>query len=125
MRPVHTNAAPQAIGTYSQAMQCGSLVFISGQIPLSPETMVLVSTDIALQIEQVFKNLSAICLASGGDLSKIVKLQVYLTDLEAFPLVNEAMTKWFSAPYPARAVVEVSRLPKDAKIEIDAVMVCG
>lgn len=122
MQVVHTDLAPAAIGTYSQAVKCGEFVFLSGQIPLDPNTMVLVSEEVSEQIEQVIKNLSLVCEAAGGTLANIAKLQVYLTDLTAFPLVNEIMGRYFSAPYPARAAVEVSGLPRGAKVEMDAVM---
>ena len=123
--------APQAIGTYSQAVKTGTTVYLSGQIPLHPKTMRLVgqagpakapAMAMREQIHQVFKNLRAVAQAAGGDLSDIVKLNVYLTDLEHFPLVNEIMAEIFAQPYPARAVLGVAALPKSAGIEIDAVM---
>ncbi len=124
MQVIHTDLAPAAIGTYSQAIQSGRLVFLSGQIPLHPETMTLVGAEIEHQIEQVFKNLSAVCEAAGGGLNDIVKLQVYLMDLSVFSLVNEKMADFFSVPYPARAVIQVSGLPKGALIEVDGIMIC-
>lgn len=122
---IHTEHAPKAIGTYSQAIKINNLVFISGQIPLDPETMVLVSDKIDLQISQMFKNLEAIVKAAGGDLQNIVKLTIYLIDLTHFPLVNEYMEKHFPKPYPARAVIGVSALPKNALIEAEAVLMLG
>lgn len=122
MQVVSTEAAPGAIGTYSQAVRAGDMVFISGQIPLDPETSLLVSNEIRQQIEQVFCNLQAICIASGGTLTNIVKLNVYLTDLSHFPLVNEVMTRFFHEPYPARAAVGVNELPRGAQVEVEAVM---
>ena len=120
---IETPNAPAAIGTYSQAIQIGNTTYISGQIPLNPKTMKLVTSDFHAQVKQVFDNLKAIAIAAGGDLSHIVKLQVYLQDMNQFALVNEIMATYFEKPYPARAVVEVSRLPKDAGIEMDAVMI--
>ncbi|MFZ4077167.1 MAG: RidA family protein [Legionellaceae bacterium] len=123
MNVIHTDQAPAAIGTYSQAIRVGDTVYLSGQIPLDPTTMELCSDNIVLQIKQVFDNLSAVCEASGGTLADIVKLNVYLTDLLHFPSVNEAMTSYFQAPYPARAVIGVSALPRGSQVEVDAVMV--
>jgi reactive intermediate/imine deaminase len=123
MKPIHTHLAPEAIGTYSQAIQCGDVVYLSGQIPLEPETMQLCSEDIKLQITQVLENLSAVCEEAGGSLTKIVKLNVYLTDLAHFSLINEAMSRYFIAPYPARAAIGVSALPRGAKVEMDGIMV--
>lgn len=123
MQPVHTKLAPEAIGTYSQAIQSGSTVYLSGQIPLDPVSMQLCSDDIKLQITQVLENLSAVCEAAGGSLAKIVKLNVYLTDLRHFPLINEAMSRYFAAPYPARAAIGVSALPRGAQVEMDGIMV--
>ena len=120
---IQTDAAPAAIGTYSQAVKVDKTVYISGQIPLCPKRMEMVSEDIADQIQQVFMNLSAVCEAAGGSLAHIVKLNVYLCDLAHFPLINSAMEQYFQAPYPARAAVEVSALPKGAQVEADAVMV--
>lgn len=123
MRPINTKLAPEAIGTYSQAIECGDTVYLSGQIPLDPESMQLCSQDIKLQITQVLENLSAVCEAAGGSLSNIVKLNVYLTDMSHFPLINEAMSRYFVTPYPARAAIGVSALPKGAKVEMDGIMV--
>lgn len=123
MQPIHTKLAPEAIGTYSQAMQCGNTVYLSGQIPLNPETMNRCSDDISEQITQVLENLSAVCKAAGGSLAHIAKLNVYLTDLSHFPLINEAMGRYFVAPYPARAAIGVSALPRGAQVEMDGVMV--
>ncbi|WP_454780667.1 RidA family protein [Legionella sp. WA2022007384] len=123
MQPVHTKLAPEAIGTYSQAIQCGNTVYLSGQIPLDPVTMQICSEDIKLQITQVLENLSAVCEAAGGSLAQIAKLNVYLTDLRHFPLINEAMSRYFAAPYPARAAIEVSALPRGAQVEMDGIMV--
>lgn len=120
---IHTENAPCAIGPYSQAVRAGSSVYLSGQIPLDPASMTLISEDIGQQAAQVFKNLQAVAKAAGGDLDKIVKLTIFLTDLSHFPVVNEVMTKYFSEPYPARSTVQVSALPKSAQIEIEAVMV--
>ena len=119
---IQTNNAPAAIGTYSQAVKAGNTVYISGQIPLLPETMEFVSEEIDAQIHQVFKNLSAITEAAGGDLNKIAKLNIFLTDLSSFPLVNEVMAQYFSEPYPARAAIGVAALPKGAQVEMDAIM---
>ena len=119
---INTSQAPQAIGTYSQAVRSGNRVYLSGQIPLVPETMQLVTGDSEAQIRRVFDNLQAVARAAGGDLSDMVKLNVYLTDLADFPLVNQVMADYFSEPYPARAAVGVAALPKDAAVEIDGVM---
>ena len=120
---ISTDKAPKAIGTYSQAVKCGKTVYLSGQIPLEPETMELVEGDISVQIKRVFDNLKAVCAASGGSLADIVKLNVFLTDLSHFPKVNEIMATYFTEPYPARAAIGVAALPKDAAVEMDAVMV--
>ena len=122
MQVISSEKAPQAIGTYSQAIRCGDLVFLSGQIPLDPKTMALCSDDIKLQIEQVLQNLSAVCEAAGGSLANIAKLSVFLTDLSHFPLINEAMQRYFTAPYPARAAIGVSALPRDSQVEMEAIM---
>lgn len=119
---IKTDKAPQAIGTYSQAVKINDLVFLSGQIPLVPETMTIIEGDISAQIRQVFNNLSAVADAADGDFFDIVKLTVYLTDLSDFPIVNEIMGEYFTQPYPARAAVGVASLPKGANIEIDAIM---
>lgn len=119
---IRTDKAPQAIGTYSQAVKVGATVYLSGQIPLHPESMELVSGDIRAQIERVFDNLSAVAAAAGGSLGDIIKLNVFLTDLSHFPVVNEVMGEYFQEPYPARAAVGVAALPKGAEVEMDAVM---
>ncbi|MDO9162886.1 MAG: RidA family protein [Methylococcaceae bacterium] len=119
---IHTSNAPQAIGTYSQAIKVGSSVYLSGQIPLIPATMVLVEGDIAAQITQVFDNLQAVAVAAGGSFADIVKLNVFLTDLADFPVVNEIMGTYFQQPYPARAAIGVAALPKGAAVEMDAIM---
>ena len=121
-RVIHTDAAPKAIGTYSQAIRCDNTIYLAGQIGLDPKTMELVS-GIDAQIRRVFDNLKAVALASGGGLGDVVKLTVYLTDLANFALVNEIMSSYFNAPYPARAAVGVAALPRGAQFEIDAVMV--
>ncbi|MDR3503317.1 MAG: RidA family protein [Legionella sp.] len=123
MQPVHTKLAPEAIGTYSQAIQCGNTVYLSGQIPLDPKTMQMCSEDISEQITQVLENLSAVCEAAGGSLANIAKLNVYLTDLSHFPLINEAMGRYFVEPYPARAAIGVAALPRGARVEMDGVLV--
>ena len=122
LEQVHSNAAPQAIGPYSQAIKAGSMVFLSGQIPLNPETMELVADDVAAQAHQVFKNLIAVAEAAGGSLANAVKLTIYLTDLGDFAVVNEIMAGYFNEPYPARATIQVSALPKGSAVEIDAVL---
>jgi len=119
---ISTDKAPQAIGTYSQAVKHQGLVFISGQIPLDPGSMEVVAGGIEAQIRQVFDNLSAVCVAAGGSLDDIVKLGVFLTDMGDFPRVNSIMGQYFSAPYPARAAVEVSALPKSVNVEMDAIL---
>jgi len=119
---ISTDQAPQAIGTYSQAVKVGSSVYLSGQIPLVPETMEIVDGDIEARIHRVFQNLQAVCKAAGGDLSDIVKLNVFLTDLGNFPVVNKVMAEYFAEPYPARAAIGVAALPKDAGVEMDGVM---
>jgi reactive intermediate/imine deaminase len=120
---IHSQYAPNAIGTYSQAIKFGNTIYFSGQIPLDPNTMVLVSEEIALQTMQVFNNLQAVSIAAGGNMDAIVKLTIYLTDLTHFPIINEIMAKFFKEPYPARTTIQVSALPKAAQIEIDAIMV--
>ncbi|RUO34210.1 RidA family protein [Aliidiomarina sanyensis] len=119
---VATDQAPAAIGTYSQAVKIGTTVYLSGQIPLVPETMEMVSEDFRAQAVQVFKNLSAVCEAAGGELQNMVKVQIYLTDLSNFAVVNEVMAEHFTTPYPARAAIGVRALPKNAQIEIDGIM---
>ena len=120
---ISTDRAPKAIGTYSQAVKVGNTVYLSGQIPLVPETMELVQGDMTAQIRRVFDNLQAVAEAAGGTFADIVKLNVYLTDLGNFPLINQIMAEYFQEPYPARAAVGVAALPKGAAVEMDAVMV--
>lgn len=119
---ISTDKAPQAIGTYSQAVKHQDLVFISGQIPLDPESMEVVSGGIEAQIRRVFENLSAVCIAAGESLDEIVKLTVFLTDMGDFPHVNTIMGQYFSPPYPARAAVQVAALPKAVSVEMDAIL---
>jgi len=120
-RIIHTDAAPEAIGTYSQAVRCGATVYLAGQIGLDPATMEMV-TGAGPQIQRVFENLGAVARAAGGDLKDVVKLTVYLTDLGNFALVNDIMATHFPPPYPARAAVGVASLPRGALVEIDAIM---
>lgn len=120
---IHTANAPAAIGTYSQAVRSGDTVYLSGQIPLDPETMELVEGDIDAQIRQVFDNLAAVAEAAGGGLGNILKLTVYLEDLGHFPRVNEIMAQYFREPYPARAAIGVAALPRAAAVEMDAILV--
>lgn len=120
---IQSDKAPQAIGIYSQAVKVGNTVYLSGQIPLVPGMMELEKGDMRAQIARVFENLKAVANAAGGDLSDVVKLNVFLTDLAHFPLVNEAMSKYFQQPYPARATIGVAALPKGAAVEMDAIMV--
>ena len=122
---IATDQAPQAIGTYSQAIKVGTTVYLSGQIPLVPQTMELVDGDMEAQITRVFDNLLAVARAADGDLSDLVKLTVYLTDLAHFPLVNQVMACYFTEPYPARAAVGVAALPKGAGVEMDAILELG
>lgn len=119
---IKTDKAPQAIGTYSQAVKVNNTVYISGQIPLVPETMEVIEGDIAIHIRRVFENLKAIAQAAGGDLKDIVKLNIFLTDLSHFPTVNEVMAEYIAEPYPARAAVQVAALPKDVQVEMDAIL---
>ncbi len=120
---ISTDQAPKAIGTYSQAVRVDDIVYLSGQIPLLPQTMEMAAGHIREQIHQVFRNLAAVAAAAGGSLADVVKLNVYLTDLVHFPVVNEVMAEYFQPPYPARAAVGVADLPKGAQVEMDAVMV--
>ncbi|MCO4785682.1 Enamine/imine deaminase [Marinomonas gallaica] len=120
---IFSENAPAAIGPYSQAVRAGNTVYLSGQIPLVPETMEVISDDVAEQTTQVFKNLQAVCEAAGGSLKDIVKLNIYMTDLGNFALVNEVMTKFFVEPYPARAALGVRALPKGVAVEIEGVLV--
>jgi reactive intermediate/imine deaminase len=119
---IHTDKAPKAIGTYSQAVKVGTTVYLSGQIPLVPETMEVVQGDMRAQVRRVFDNLKAVAEAAGGSLADVVKLNVFLTDLTHFPLVNEVMAEYFAQPYPARAAVQVAALPKGVPVEMDGVM---
>ncbi|HFE38502.1 MAG TPA: RidA family protein [Gammaproteobacteria bacterium] len=119
---IFTSNAPQAIGTYSQAVKIDKTVYLSGQIPLVPETMELIEGDMRVQIQRVFDNLSAVCVAAGGELQDIVKLNIFLTDLSYFPLVNEIMANYFQKSYPARAAIGVASLPKAALVEMDGIM---
>lgn len=120
---IHTDAAPAAIGTYSQAVKCGNTVYMSGQIPLDPKTMTLLNATIEDEIHQVFRNLSAVAEASGGTLAHVAKLNVFLTDLAHFARVNEIMGQYFQPPYPARAAIGVASLPRGARVEADAILV--
>ncbi len=120
---IQTDNAPQAIGTYSQAVKVGNTVYISGQIPLDPVSMDVIAGGTEAQITRVFDNLSAVAEASGGSLGEVVKLNIFLTDLGCFASVNEIMALYFTEPYPARAAIEVSALPKGVEIEMDAVLV--
>ena len=120
---IRTDRAPQAIGTYSQAVRTGDTVYLSGQIPLVPETMEMVEGNMETQIRRVFDNLSAVAAAAGGSLADVAKLNIFLTDLDHFALVNQVMADYFQEPYPARAAVGVAALPKDAQVEMDAIMV--
>lgn len=119
---IRTDQAPQAIGTYSQAVKSANRVYLSGQIPLEPQSMQMVEGDIEAQIRRVFDNLQAVARAAGGSLADVVKLNVFLTDLSHFPLVNQVMAEYFSEPYPARAAIGVAALPKDAGVEMDAIL---
>ena len=119
---IQTDAAPAAIGTYSQAVRIGDTVYVSGQIPLQPATMELIEGDMELQIRQVFDNLTAVAQAAGGSLDDVAKLNVFLTDLSHFPLVNQVMSEYFNEPYPARAAIGVAGLPKGAEVEMDAIL---
>lgn len=122
---VSTPDAPKAIGTYSQAVKVGGTVYLSGQIPLVPGTMEMVAGDMEVQIRRVFDNLAAVAAAAGGSLADVAKLNVFLTDLAHFPIVNQVMAEYFAEPYPARAAVGVASLPRGAQVEMDAVMVLG
>lgn len=119
---ISTPNAPQAIGTYSQGVKCGSTVYVSGQIPLDPASGQLVTGDIEAQVRRVFENLKAIVQAAGGDFSQVAKVNVFLTDLGNFQLVNKVMSQYFNEPYPARAAIGVAALPKGAQVEIDCIL---
>lgn len=120
---IHTDAAPKAIGTYSQAIRVGETVYLSGQIPLDPASGELVSGDIKAEIRRAFDNLKAVCERAGGSLDGLVKLNIYLTDLAHFPDVNATMAELFNEPYPARAAIGVAQLPRGARVEVDGVLV--
>ena len=122
-RAIHTKDAPEAIGPYSQAIRAGDTIYVSGQIPLDPKSMQLVTGDTRAEIRCVFDNLAAVAAAAGGSLANAVKLNVYLTDLKNFALVNEVMTEYFTEPDPARAAIGVAALPRGAAVEVDAVLV--
>ena len=122
---INTDKAPQAIGTYSQAVKVNNTVYLSGQIPLVPETMEMVEGDIEAQIRRVFENLTAVCEAAGGSLQDIAKLNIFLTDLGDFATVNKVMAEYFEQPYPARAAIGVSQLPKNADVEMDGILELG
>jgi reactive intermediate/imine deaminase len=119
---ISTPHAPQAIGTYSQAVKCGNTVYVSGQIPLDPSTGELVKGDMEAQVRRVFDNLQAIVTAAGGEFAQVAKVNVFLTDLGHFALINKVMSEYFSQPYPARAAIQVSALPKGAPVEVDCVV---
>ena len=119
---INTDKAPQAIGTYSQAVKVNNTVYLSGQIPLIPETMEMVEGEIDAQIRRVFDNLTAVCEAAGGKLQDIAKLNIFLTDLSNFATVNLIMAEYFEQPYPARAAIGVAQLPKDANVEMDGIL---
>lgn len=119
---ISTDSAPAAIGTYSQAVKVGTTVYLSGQIPLVPETMEMVSDDFTEQTHQVFKNLVSVCQATGGEIQNMVKVNIFLTDLSNFATVNEVMSQYFNEPYPARAAIGVAELPKGSQIEIDGIL---
>ena len=123
LTPISTTAAPQAIGTYSQAIRAGDTVYLSGQIPLDPRTMELVTGGFEAQARRVFENLGAVAAAAGGTLANAVKLNIYLTDLGNFAELNRVMAEYFTAPYPARATLGVASLPRGAAVEVDAVLV--
>lgn len=121
-KAIHTELAPKAIGTYSQAVRAGDTVYLSGQIPFDPATGELVSGDIEAEIRRVFDNLKAVAEAAGGTLGHVVKLTVFLTDMANFPKVNEVMATYFKAPYPARAAIGVASLPRGARVEIECIL---
>jgi reactive intermediate/imine deaminase len=123
--PIRTDAAPAAIGPYSQAVRIGGTVFLSGQIPLDPASGQLVTGDIAAEARQVFANLRAVCAAAGGSFDDVARVGIYLTDLGDFAAVNAVMAEAFAEPYPARSTIQVSALPRGARVEVDAVLVLG
>ena len=120
---IATTNAPAAIGTYSQAVKVGQTTYLSGQIPLIPDTMVLVEGDIDAEVRQAFANLAAVCEAAGGSLNHLAKVNIFLTDLSHFPVVNQLMEEFFETPFPARAAIGVAELPKGARVEVDGIMV--
>lgn len=120
---ISTQNAPQAIGTYSQAIKVGDTTYLSGQIALDPKTMAMNNESVEVEIHQVFSNLTAVCEAAGGSLQDIVKLNIFLTDLGDFALLNDVMAKYFTQPYPARAAIGVAQLPKGARVEMDGVLI--
>ncbi|MGQ0801951.1 MAG: RidA family protein [Pseudomarimonas sp.] len=120
---IHSDNAPAAIGPYSQATRCGQTVYLSGQIPLDPATMMIVEGDVTVQTHRVFKNLQAVCAAAGGSMADVVRVGIYLTDLGDFAAVNAVMAEYFAAPYPARSTIGVASLPRGVPVEIDAVLV--
>ena len=122
-QPIHSDHAPAAIGPYSQAVRMGDAVYLSGQIPLDPSTGVLVEGDIATQARRAFDNLKAVCEAADASLDDVVRLGLYLTDLGQFAVVNQVMSEYFDAPFPARSTIEVSGLPRGAQFEVDAILV--
>ena len=122
---IHSDAAPAAIGPYSQAVRVGNTLSLSGQLPLDPATMEMVSDDVEAQARQVFKNLTAVAEAAGGTLANAVRIGIFMTDLSQFAKVNAVMAEFFNAPFPARATVEVSALPRGAKVEVEAILVLG
>lgn len=122
---IRTDLAPAAIGTYSQAIRVDRTVYLSGQIPLDPATMQMDNATIETEVDRVFRNLRAVCEAAGGSLADIVKLNVFLTDMANFPVVNQIMGQYFSEPYPARAAIGVAQLPRGARVEMDAILVLG
>ncbi|OHV08853.1 RidA family protein [Kushneria phosphatilytica] len=122
---IHTDRAPAAIGPYSQAIKAGNTIYLSGQIPLDPTNMELVGGDIELQARQVFDNMAAVCREAGGSLSDVVKLNLYLTDLDNFSKVNQIMEEYFDEPYPARAAVGVKALPRGSQVEAEGIMLLG
>lgn len=123
--PISTPRAPAAIGPYSQAVRAGGTVYLSGQIPLDPATGELVQADIATEARRVFDNLAAVCEAAGGSLDDVARVGIYLTDLSDFAAVNAVMADYFQAPYPARSTIQVSALPRGARVEVDAVLFTG
>jgi len=123
--PITTALAPAAIGPYSQAVRAGGVVYLSGQIPLDPATGELVQADISTESRRVFDNLKAVCQAAGGSMDDVARVGIYLTDLSDFAAVNAVMAAYFQAPYPARSTIQVSALPRGARVEVDAILVTG